>query len=393
MVRLWPAGWKAPVALMYAAAVVAFLASLPQYYQRTTGFTTLICFGDQFDSTALRAVYDAPHVIHYQSSGYDGQFYAQLAVVPLLRDRRLDHALDNPPYRARRILFAWTAYLLGLGRPASILKAYAVQNIIAWLLLAWLLLRWFPPTRARNFVPWFGCLFGVGLAGSFRFALLEGPSMVIIVLAVWAAERNRSWLAAALMGLAGLARETNVLASGLLVRAIPRTRRDVLALAGQACLVAAPFLLWAAYVKSIYPAFSYSNPDSFAVPFSGYVGKWAEVASDVRRFGWHTFGRYNVALMIAITVQAGYLALRWDWRSPWWRVGAAYCALLPLLSFPVWGGYPGAAPRVLLPLAFAFNAQVVKSRWFWPLVILGNLSVWHGIPTIGVPWLSALLSK
>jgi len=94
--------------------------------------------------------------------------------------------------------------------------------------------------------------------------------------------------------------------------------------------------------------------------------------------------------MIGLTVQAGYLAWRRDWRSPWWRVGAPYCLLIPLLSFPVWVGYPGAAPRVLLPLAFAFNAQVVKDRWFWPLAILGNLSVWHGVATIGGPWLAML---
>ena len=90
-----------------------------------------------------------PTYVHYQSPGYDGQFYAQLAVEPLLRDRRIDEALDTPPYRARRILFSWTAYLLGLGRPAWILKVYAVQNIVAWLLLAWLLLRWFPPHARR----------------------------------------------------------------------------------------------------------------------------------------------------------------------------------------------------------------------------------------------------
>jgi hypothetical protein len=389
--RLLKNGWSWPVALAYAATVVVFLVSLVQFYHRRTGFTELICFGDQFEKTRLPVLDNAPHVIRYKSSGYDGQFYAQLAVEPLLRDRAIDKALDTPPYRARRILFAWTAYLLGLGRPAWILKAYAAQNIISWLLLAWLLLRWFPPSRGRNFVPWFGCLFGVGIGTSFRFALLEGPSMVIIVLAVVAVERNRTWLAAGLMGLAGLARETNMLASTLLVRAFPRNRRDVLRLAGQACLVAVPFLLWAAYVRSVYPSFSYSNPASFGLPFSGYVEKWAEVVNDISKFGFYTYGRFNIGLMIGLTVQAGYLALARDWRSPWWRVGAVYCLLLPLLSYPVWEGYPGAAPRVLLPLAFAFNVQVLKSRWFWPLVILGNLSVWHGIPMIGVPWISRLL--
>ena len=48
---------------------------------------------------------------------------------------------------------------------------------------------------------------------------------------------------------------------------------------------------------------------------------------------------------------------------------------------------------MLLPVTFAFNVLVVleQGRWCWPLLILGNLSVWHGIPMIGVPFLSKLL--
>jgi hypothetical protein len=95
--------------------------------------------------------------------------------------------------------------------------------------------------------------------------------------------------------------------------------------------------------------------------------------------------------MLGLTVQMGYLLWRREWGSAWWRVGAIYCVLMPFLSYLVWEGYPGAFPRVLLPVSFAFNVLVVKSRWFWPLVILGNLSVWHGLPMIGVPYLTNLL--
>ena len=94
----------------YAAAVAVFLIALPQYYHRNTGFTSLISFGESFEETRLPAVLEAPHYVHYQSPGYDGQFYAQLAVDPLLQDSRLGRALDAAPYRARRILFSWTAY-------------------------------------------------------------------------------------------------------------------------------------------------------------------------------------------------------------------------------------------------------------------------------------------
>ena len=58
-----------------------------------------------------------PHATVPPGFTYDGQFYAQLALDPLLRNPAIDRALDQPPYRARRILFSWTAWLAGFGRP------------------------------------------------------------------------------------------------------------------------------------------------------------------------------------------------------------------------------------------------------------------------------------
>jgi hypothetical protein len=376
----------------YAAAVVVFLVSVGRFHHPNTGFTEMIIFGDQYDASVLPAVAEAPHYIHYQSPGYDGQFYAQLAVEPLLRDRRIDAALDNPPYRARRILFAWTAYLLGLGRPAWILKAYAMQNILAWLLLAWLLVRWFPPAAPRNVVPWIGCLFGVGFITSVRFALTEGPGLLLLVLGVQAVERGRPWLASGLMALVGLGRETNFVASGLLLDRVPRSVRDGLVLGGRLVAAVLPFLIWTLYLRSLYPAFDYSNPDSFARPLSAYVTKWSVTLSQLRALGWWgSWARFNLAALVSVTVQAGFLLARREWGSPWWRAGAAYCALMLFLSNPVWEGDPGAVMRVVLPMSVAFNVLVVRSRWFWPLVIAGNLTVFHGIHMLRVPGISALL--
>ncbi len=376
----------------YAATVVVFLIALPQYYGRHTGFTSLICFGDQFEAARLPAVLDAPHFVHHQSPGYDGQFYAQLAVEPLLKDRRIDAALDNPPYRARRMLFAWTAYLLGLGRPAWILKAYTFQNILAWLVLAWVLTRWFPPSAPRNLVPWIGCLFGVGLMVSVRFALTEGPGLLVLALAVAAMERGRPWLASGLMAMVGLGRETNFIASGLLLDRVPRGVRDSLTLGGRLMLAVLPFFLWTLYVRSVYPAFDYSNPDSFAAPFSGYLTKWSVTLTQLASSGWWgSWARFNLAALVGLTVQAGYLLACRDWSNAWWRAGVPYCLLMPLLSYAVWGGDPGAIMRVVLPMSVAFNVLVLRSRYFWPLVIAGNLSVFHGIHMLKVPGISGLL--
>jgi hypothetical protein len=376
----------------YAAAVAVFLIALPQYYHRNTGFTSLIWFGERFEEARLPAVLEAPHYVHYRSPGYDGQFYAQLAVDPLLQDSRLGRALDAAPYRARRILFSWTAYLLGLGRPAWILKAYALQNIIAWLLLAWVLLRWFPPAAPRNLLPWIGCLFGVGLIASVRFALTEGPCLLVLTLAVAAMERGRPWLASGLMALVGLGRETNLIAGGLLADRVPRHWQSVLALAGRGLAAALPVAAWFLYVRWAFPPLAAADAANFAPPFSGYLAKWSVTLAQLQSSGWWgSWARFNLAALIGVTVQACYLLARREWADPWWRAGVAYCALMPFLSYPIWEGDPGAIMRVVLPMSVAFNVLVVRSRWFWPLVVLGNLSVFHGIHMINVPWLATLL--
>jgi hypothetical protein len=92
-----------------------------------------------------------------------------------------------------------------------------------------------------------------------------------------------------------------------------------------------------------------------------------------------------------VTVQAGFLLVRRDWGSPWWRAGAAYCVLLMVLGPAVWESDTVAVMRVVLPMSVAFNVLVARSRWFWPLVIAGNLTVFHGIHMINVPWLARVV--
>jgi hypothetical protein len=377
--------------VLVVASVALFYVSMRQYYHRRTGFTMLINFGDTFYDRSLPQLKKIPHFTFPNSGGYDGQWYAQLAMVPLLRDRAIDEAIDTPPYRARRILFSWTAYLAGFGQPAQILKAYALQNIVAWYALAFLLLRWFPPTTPRNVAPWFGCLFGAGIALSVRNALLEGPSMLVLVLAIIAVERGRTWTGTIVMALSGMGRETNMLGGGLLVDGIPRTWRQALKLAGMLALMVAPFFLWSLYVRSVYPRFSYSNPASFGLPFVAYAQKWASTVSELASAGWNSYARFSLVVLLSMTTQAVYLLWRREWKSPWWRMGVVYALFMPLLSPLVWEGYPGAAVRVMVPMTFAFNVLVSKDRWFWPLVIFGNLSILDGLAEFAPPLITPYL--
>src|SRR5205823_7515517 len=228
--------------------VAAFLVSISRFYHPGTGFTALIAFpeGHSYEAPEMRGI---PHADYPGWASYDGQFYAQRAFDPLIRDRLVDRAMDLPPFRARRILFSWTAYVAGFGRPAWILEAYALQNVVAWLLLAALLARWMPPSTPRGLAAWSACLMSHGLLWSVRFALLDGPSLLLIAVAVWIVERGHALASAAVAGISGLGRETNLLA--VLAQPVPRGRRDWVRFFLAAILVVLPLLIWEDYLRSI----------------------------------------------------------------------------------------------------------------------------------------------
>jgi len=358
--------------LVYAGLVGLFLWICSQFYLPGKGFTYLIEFGDQEEARYLPELRAIDHYELRDSPGYDAQAYAQIAMRPRLSDPALRRAVDNLPYRARRILFCWTAYALAGGDPVRALNIYAVQNIICWLLLAGLLCRWFPPTRWDNLLRWAGVLFSFGLCVSVRGSLVDGPSLLLIAGAMVLLESGRAGLSAALFGLAGLGRETNVLAA---VAALgPAAGRKWGRTLGLLALALLPLLGWTLILSHWLGGAGTAGARNFSYPFVGYFGKWAEIARTVAN-GPHWMIRGTLLIQTALTVQWLFFALRPRWRDPWWRVGAVYAALLVILGAAVWENYPGAAARVLLPMTLAFNILVPRGRAWLGVLLLGNLSI------------------
>lgn len=361
--------------LAAACAVVGlFLFAIARFYQPGYGFTPLIGFhaADAFEPAALRAI---PHY-EYPAISYDGQFYATRALDPLLRDPAIDSEMDLPALRARRILFSWTAYVLGLGRPTWILNAYALQNVLAWLLLGLVLCRWTPPTTPRRLAVWTACLLSHGMMWSVRLALLDGPSLVLIALAVLLVEGERPLASAAVAGIAGLGRETNVLAA--LAQPFPRRPRDWIG----AILVVAPLLVWLDYLRSIYRStlFTGSGGD-IGLPGVGLGHTVVAVWHLVRTAGLFSGAGLQICILAPLVVQIAFLVMRPRWRDPWWRVAAGYAALLIVLQAVLWMPSTGAVSRVMLPLTVGFNLLLVRDERarFWPWFIAGNL---HVIPAV-----------
>jgi len=370
-------GWG----LAHAALVAGFLAVVAGYHRPGLGFTAFLTLAaERHDTVELPAARGVPHV-NDPSAGYDGQYYAQLALDPLLRDPAIDVALDNPPYRARRILLSWTAFLAGFGRPAWILAVFAVQNVVAWLVAAWLLLRWFPVGTPRSFVLWASCLLTHGMLASVRYALVDGPSIVLLGWAIVAAETARPWWSAVAVGIAGLARETNVLASVLLVGPIDWSSRSWMRTIGRLVVAGVPLALWLDYLRSIYLGSALgAGQSNLALPLNGLMWKVEEVWRGLAASPWDAATIWSAAAIVSFATQAvtiAWLAVRRGASSPWLPVAAAFGVLGLFADQAVWDGSPGAITRVALPLAIGFN--VLARTLPWPVLVLGNLTVLPGV--------------
>jgi hypothetical protein len=366
------------------AAIV--LWSVAQFYRPATGFTSLILFGSQFELTAVPALRAVPHHVD-PGSGYDGQFYAQLALDPLLRTREIATALDSAVYRGRRILLPWMAHVLGLGQPWLILQTYALLNVACWIVLGVVLLHWLPPRSVRNTFAWIACMLSEGLLASVRQSLVDGPGALLLVLGILAIEKNRHRLAMAIVALAGLARETSLIGAAILFPEKP-SLKSVTIWAGQAALVAAPFVLWATYLWHLGLSTDVAGLRNFEPPIVAFVEKWDLTIRDLRIEGWGSFARFSLMALVALSTQAVVLLWMRDWRNPWWRLGFMYVGLMLIVGQAVWEGHPGAVSRVVIPMTLAFNVLLTRVRWFWPLWILGNASLLHGLEVIRVPLVS-----
>jgi len=353
--------------------VMLFLAAVARFYHRGTGFTALIGFPPALNAEppVLAAI---PHYQYPAFASYDGQFYAQRALDPLLRDPTVDRGMDLAPFRARRILFSWTAYLLGFGRPVWILEAYALQNVACWLVMAVLLTWWISPSTPRGLALWTACLFSHGLLWSVRFALLDGPSLMLTMWAVAAAERGRALTSALIVGVNGLGRETNILAT--LAQPIPRGRAAWIRFAGAVVIVVVPSLIWMDYLRSIYRSTTLAGTDSFVFVARGLVENWRVVAGNIRSTGTIAAGLFPGCILLSVVVQAAFIFVRREHAAAWWRVALAYAVMLLFLDPVLVAPSTGAITRVMLPLTIGFNILLTheeRSMRFWPWFVAGNL--------------------
>jgi hypothetical protein len=240
-------------------------------------------------------------------------------------------------------------------------------------------------------------MFSHGLLWSVRFALLDGPSLVLTSLAVLASERGRYLLSAAIAGVNTLGRETNILgglAQPLPVGSPDRAEADArrwwssrywLRLAMAIVLLVLPLLIWEDYLRSIYRSTIFAGGgDQVTMPLVALIATAGRVLSTARTAGPFGSAGLELCIVLSIVIQGVYLAVRRHYHAPWWRVAAGYAVLMLLIDRVLWDPTTGAITRVMLPMTVGFNILLLRetrAARFWPWFVAGNL---HIIPTFWV---------
>ncbi len=355
---------------VFCVTAVAFvLAMVALRWNHDTGLTSLEQFGEDWASQRMPALKEVP-ISTVKKGGYDGQFYAQLAVQPNVNNPELQLALDNPAYRSRRILLPLTAHLLGGGNAQASLYIYALLNLVAWVVLAWVWWLEVQASTPQGAAVWLACLLSLGALDSVRLSLTDLPATLLLVGAVLAVRASRTGLAAACILAGGFVRETSVLAVDLFK---PEGKWRTW---GLRALCVLPVLGWCVWLRLNVPG----DTGAQAFDWPG-LGLLQHLRLCVQQLGAGNFdSRYLFGLLgaLGLAYQSVFVLLRWREPDPWVRLGLPFAVLFWFLSAYVFSGY-WAAARACLPLTFAFNRLLPRDGKFWPRLVLANLSVLHGV--------------
>ena len=342
-------------------------AWLPQF-----GETFLRKQSEEFSNTRYLAL---------SEYGYDGQFYAKMALDPLLLDPQTPKSFDNPIFRARRVLFSAIPYALGAGNNDRIVQLYSFQNYIFWLGTAILLLYWLPPTNWQNAIRYALLLLTSGLMTCLTRSLLDAPAMTIILLGMLLIDRKKEFIGSGILAFAGLGKETSIFAAAGFSLPKPSDFRTCVLWILKGAIVVIPLGIWYLYINQKLDGYAGQSLGSgaFDWPFAGWAGAVQKLVDRVDSDGWLPHNYLTALFLFSLPLQAFCILVRPQPRNPWWRVGSVFAIFTFLTGPAVWEGVTGSAIRVALPLTFAFTILHPRKPIWLPVLLAGNLLTFIGV--------------
>ena len=306
---------------MRPAATAALLALL--YYGT---FAFLECRKHHFDVSVFVKAGDeytrpgeAPPglTVERNSPGYDGQFYYRIALHPLSREARVGGIrFDFPVYRIQRIGYPLLIHVLSGGNSRAVPWCMLIVNVLALAMIAGI-----AATITNRVLAGLTVALYPGFLLTLSRDLVEAVEMCLVLGALWLVLRRRYWVAAVLLTLAVLTKETALL---FVIAAAVTNRRYALHLA-------LPVVAWVGWKLFLFrwwhlPIRFFSGED-FALPFVGLVRRFYDVPP---------LAMIEIALLLVFALIVA-LALRTSASSSVVKVGwLLYAALLVTLGSEFW---------------------------------------------------------
>ncbi len=310
------------------------------------------------------------------TEGYDGQFAYYLARDPA----HAPDCLDVPAYRAQRMLLPALGWLFSVGQDRLIPWVFVLVNLIALVggtaLLEDLLVA---ERQSRWYALSYGLYAGVFMA--VRLSTTEALAYGLVIAALWTMRRDRFWAGAALLALAGLAKEMVGLfvAGYLLYFALNRRWRDAIRLG---LVTGLPFVIWQIVLYHWLGEFGIGSGGAKATPFEivPFLGV-LKIATDGSLAAFLLLG---VLLVIPAAVLPTVWALRetirdlrqrkWELYSCLLLVNAAVMPFVPFSTYREFLGLlrfiPGLVLMVVLYAAHNRRRRPLLYSTLWiPLIL------------------------
>lgn len=357
---------------------------LKTHYTSGNGFLGLIYFGQRFADRQLPEV-SALSPPALSPWGYDGQFYAQLALRPSLAGEEIIAALDNPSYRARRIGLPLIAGVLGLGEPGRVLHAYSLVNVAFWGLLLFVTIRCVGLAKPRDYLLLMALLWTTGTLASLTRALTDLPAAVLGFTALLAYAKGH--VPAILLGMSALIKDSSVLGFAALSWAGDKGRKPVSSLLPSVLIMVLPIALWVLYVHLRISAGTTVGTQNFSYPLAAFAQKLSHAFLNLKGgffsnpLAFPVHHLFEFLCPLSLFIQSAYFAIKAKFSSEVWRFGIGFVLLFAILGPSVWQEQ-FAYSRVLLPLTFAFNLLIHRHE-------RGKaFAIWYILGNIGMSWLA-----
>lgn len=362
-------------ALVRCAAIAFVLVFFALRWDATTGLTAPMRFGENFAERRLPELKTLPLAMA-RGDGYDGQFYAQIAVALDPTDEDLVKAMDKPSYRPRRILLPVLAHVAGGGDPWRVLQVYALLNPLAWVWLAVVFWRLLPTGDWRATAGWLGVVLGTGALDSINLGLTDLPAALLVAVAAQAVERGKAVRGALWFLAAGMVREVS-LAAALLVRAAPATERWKTFWLRAACT--GPVIAWCAWLAWRLPGFV-GHEGNIDWPGWALVRQFGLNVQAIAGGDWNPLRVFGVLGAPALAAQSVFVLRAWRefGVNPWVAAGVPFAVLFWLIGADPWLDYRAVA-RDVLPMTFVFNLLWVRRTGAHPLWLLANAPLIDGV--------------